>query len=204
MINILKAKNISFKYKTDIELINNLNFELKSNEIVGLVGNSGSGKSTLGKILAGFIKDFKGEILINEKPISKQFNPIQLIYQHPEKVINPKWKMEKVIHESWEPSSDFIKKIGIKEEWFDRYSSELSGGELQRFNILRALNPSTKFIIADEISTMLDAVTQVQIWDFLLKHSKEHNIGILVISHDKYLLNRIVDYTISVDDLFIK
>jgi peptide/nickel transport system ATP-binding protein len=69
----------------------------------------------------------------------------------------------------------------------------LSSGELQRFSILRALNPKTKFIIADEISTMLDALTQVQIWDALIKHCRANNIGILAVSHDPELLEVVCD-----------
>jgi len=64
---------------------------------------------------------------------------------------------------------------------------------LQRFSILRALKPSTKFIVADEISTMLDAVTQVQIWDALLEYSKNNKIGVMAVSHDKDLLEVICD-----------
>ena len=88
---------------------------------------------------------------------------------------------------------DPIQFFGLKDNWLTRWPSELSGGELQRFSILRALNPKTKFIIADEISTMLDAVTQVQIWEALIKHCKANNIGILAVSHDKDLLEVICD-----------
>jgi len=73
--------------------------------------------------------------------------------------------------------------------------------ELQRFSILRALNPKTKFIIADEISTMLDAVTQVQIWDALLDYCKQNKMGILAVSHDKDLLEVIADDIIIFNDI---
>ena len=81
----------------------------------------------------------------------------------------------------------------MKENWLTRWPNELSGGELQRFSILRSLNPKTKFIIADEISTMLDAMTQVQIWEALINHAKANNIGILAVSHDIELLEVICD-----------
>ena len=64
---------------------------------------------------------------------------------------------------------------------------------MQRFSILRSLHPKTRFIIADEISTMLDTVTQVQIWDVLLNYAKKNNIGILAVSHDKSLLEVVSD-----------
>ena len=79
------------------------------------------------------------------------------------------------------------------EKILEKEVNKLSGGELQRFSILRALNPQTKFIIADEISTMLDAVTQVQIWEALINHCRANNIGILAVSHDKDLLDVICD-----------
>ena len=91
------------------------------------------------------------------------------------------------------PPQNLKDTFGLKDNWLTRWPSELSGGELQRFSILRALNPQTKFIIADEISTMLDAVTQVQIWEALIKHCKANNIGILAVSHDKDLLDVICD-----------
>ena len=191
-MDILKAENINFGYGSQ-KLLKNVNFEMNNEQVIGLFGDSGSGKSTLCKILTGFIKDFDGNVTINGQKHNDGFNPIQLIYQHPEKVMNPRWKMLEVMEESWMPDDNILNEFGIKKEWFKRYPSELSGGELQRFSILRALNPKTKFIIADEISTMLDAVTQVQIWEALIKHCKTNDIGILAVSHDKDLLEVICD-----------
>jgi peptide/nickel transport system ATP-binding protein len=141
-------------------------------------------------------------VTIDGKEIpDKGFYPVQLIFQHPEKTMNPKWKMKKVLNESWTPSQDLKDTFGLKESWLSRWPSELSGGELQRFSILRALNPETKFIIADEISTMLDAVTQVQIWDKLIKQCKANNIGILAVSHDPELLDVICDDILYFDEI---
>jgi peptide/nickel transport system ATP-binding protein len=67
--------------------------------------------------------------------------------------------------------------------------------------VLRALSPRTKFLIADEITTMLDAVTQVQIWDLVTTIAREQNIGILVVSHDKELVNRICDDVVYLSDI---
>lgn len=200
-MNTLKIENISFKYSDDRELLSNINFQLNNNEVVGLFGDSGSGKSTLCKVMSGYLENYKGNITLNNKPIEDGFNPVQLIFQHPEKVMNPRWNMKKILNESWMPDKKILDDFGIKKEWFKRYPSELSGGELQRFSILRSLNPQTKFIIADEITTMLDCVTQVQIWTSLLKIAKENEVGILVVSHDHNLLNRITDKIIYFNDL---
>ena len=197
----LKTEDISFGYNSKKTILNDVNFIMNNNVVLGLFGDSGSGKSTFCKILTGFIDSYKGKVLLNDMEIKKGFNPIQLIYQHPEKIMNPRWTMGNILKESWDPSEEILDEFGIKREWFNRYPSELSGGELQRFSILRALNPETKFIIADEITTMLDAVTQVQIWDSLLKYARKYKIGVLVVSHDIKLLNILTDRTILLEDL---
>ena len=190
----LKASNITFSYNKKRQILKDVSLSLNSNQIIGLMGDSGSGKSTLCKVLAGYITHYKGEVTLDGNKIpDKDFYPVQLIFQHPEKTMNPKWKMNKVLNESWTPPQELKDTFGLKDQWLTRWPSELSGGELQRFSILRALNPKTKFIIADEISTMLDAVTQVQIWEKLIKYAKVNNIGILAVSHDPELLEVICD-----------
>ena len=82
----------------------------------------------------------------------------------------------------------YLARLGIREEWLDRFPSELSGGELQRFCVARALASGADFLICDEISTMLDPITQSQIWNFLLAEVKERKIGLLVVSHDEKLM----------------
>jgi peptide/nickel transport system ATP-binding protein len=201
----LKGKNISFKYLSSKKwILKDLNISLKSGEIKGLVGNSGSGKSTLSKILAGYMdkKKFEGNITIDGlNPPKKGFNPIQLIFQHPEQTMNPKWKMKDILYESWPVTDDLIEEFGIQKSWLNRWPNELSGGELQRFSVLRALSPNTQFLIADEMTTMLDAVTQVQIWDLIIKIIKERKMGMLVVSHDKDLINKICDEIVYLDDI---
>ena len=190
----LKAENISFSYNKKRQILKDVSLSLNSNKIVGLIGDSGSGKSTLCKIMAGYITNYTGKVTIDDSEIpDKDYYPVQLIFQHPEKTMNPKWKMKKVLTESWNPPQELKDTFGLKDSWLTRWPNELSGGELQRFSILRALNPKTKFIIADEISTMLDAVTQVQIWEALINHAKANNIGILAVSHDPELLEVICD-----------
>ena len=198
----LKANNISFSYNKKRQILQDFSLSINSNQIIGLMGDSGSGKSTLCKILAGYISHYHGEVTLDGKPIpDRNFCPVQLIFQHPEKTMNPKWKMEKVLNESWMPPQDLKDTFGLKEHWLTRWPNELSGGELQRFSILRALNPKTKFIIADEISTMLDAVTQVQIWEALITHCKANDIGILAVSHDKELLEVLCDEILYFDEV---
>lgn len=199
----LKAENISFKYPSAKNyLLKDVNLELDNNKIMGLIGDSGSGKSTLCKILSGYVTKYEGNVTFDGNPLPKKgFKPVQLIYQHPEKVMNPKWKMDTVLKESWDVPDEFLEEFGIQKTWLTRFPQELSGGELQRFSVLRSLNPNTKFLIADEMTTMLDAITQVQILDSVLKIVKQRNMGFLLVSHDMDLVETICDDKIYLKDI---
>lgn len=199
----LKIENLSFKYPNAKKyLLKDVNLELDNKKIVGLIGDSGSGKSTLCKILSGYIDNYEGNVTFNENPLPKKgFKPIQLIYQHPEKVMNPKWKMKQVLEESWNVPDELLDEFGIQKQWLKRYPQELSGGELQRFSVLRSLNPNTQFLIADEMTTMVDAITQVQILDSVLKIVKKRKMGFLVVSHDTSLIETICDEKIYLKDI---
>ena len=199
----LKATNISFKYPSANKyLLKDINLELNNNKIIGLIGDSGSGKSTLCKILSGYTSKYEGTVTFNGNPLPKKgFKPVQLIYQHPEKVMNPKWRMDNVLKESWDVDDKFLKEFGIQKSWLTRFPQELSGGELQRFSVVRSMNPNTKFLIADEMTTMLDAITQVQILDSVLKIVKQRKMGFLLVSHDMDLVNTICDDKIYLKDI---
>jgi peptide/nickel transport system ATP-binding protein len=179
-----------------------VNLSLSSGQVLGLIGDSGSGKSTLCKILAGYINNYQGNVSIDGKKVPlKGFNPAQLIFQHPEKAVNPKWKMKDILNEGHVVSQSILDSFGIKKSWLNRWPNELSGGELQRFALARALVPETKFLLADEITTMVDAITQAQIWNVVLRMVDELNIGVLVVSHEKTLLSRICDDIVYLRDI---
>lgn len=199
----LKIENLSFKYPSAKNyLLKDVNLELDNEKIIGLIGDSGSGKSTFCKILSGYITKYEGNILFDGKPLPKKgFKPVQLIYQHPEKVMNPKWKMDAVLKESWDVPDDILEEFGIQKSWLTRFPQELSGGELQRFSVVRSLNPNTKFLIADEMTTMLDAITQVQIIESVLKIVKERKMGFMLVSHDMPLVDAICDEKIYFKDI---
>lgn len=155
-------------------------------------GPSGYGKTTLCKILAGYLKPCKGQVLLDGKPLpQKGYCPVQMIWQHPEKAVNPRLKMEKILSDGGNVEKRIIEGLGIEKDWMNRYPQELSGGELQRFCIARALGKETQFLIADEISTMLDLITQSQIWSFLLEEVKRREIGLIVVSHSDGLLKQV-------------
>ena len=198
----LNAKNISFRYTNEKWLFRGVDLAIESGEIVGLKGTSGIGKSTLCKVLAGYEKPQEGQVMLHESPLpNKAYCPVQLVFQHPEKAINPKWKMERVLKEGFKPDQELLDVFGIQKEWLKRWPSELSSGELQRFCLVRALGPETKFLIADEITTMHDAITQAQIWHAVIKIAKERKIGLLIVSHDQPLIHRLSDRIIDFQHL---
>lgn len=199
---MLKAHAISFGYRPDRLILDEVTIRIQPGEVVGLYGQSGSGKSTLANILAGYLKPDKGTVSVDgvAYPL-KGRNPVQLIGQHPEKAVNPRWKMNRVLDESGKQSDRLLEELGISNEWMHRYPSQLSGGELQRFCLARALSPETKYLIADEMTTMLDAITQARIWNTVLRLVKERQLGILVISHELPLLDQTCTRILNFEEL---
>ena len=190
----LEARALSFRYDNgNRQILNNLSMTLTSTDRLGLIAPSGFGKTTFCKILAGYEKPDSGEVLLDGKPLSdfKGYCPVQMIWQHPELSVNPRWKMGEVLKEGDQVEQRIMDGLGIEPDWLNRYPSELSGGELQRFCIARALGQRTRFLLADEISTMLDLITQSQLWNFLLEEVKNREIGLLAVSHSDALLDRI-------------
>ena len=190
----LEARALSFQYDNgNRQILNNLSMTLTSTDRLGLIAPCGFGKTTFCKILAGYEKPDSGEVLLDGKALSdwKGYCPVQMIWQHPELSVNPRWKMGEVLKEGDQVEQRIMDGLGIEPDWLNRYPSELSGGELQRFCIARALGQRTRFLLADEISTMLDLITQSQLWNFLLEEVKNREIGLLAVSHSDALLERI-------------
>lgn len=195
----LEAKNVSFRYdRRQPWVLENRSITIESGERTALFAPSGYGKTTLAMLLAGYLEPTRGEILLDGKPLPKTgVCPVQLIYQHPEKAINPRWRLKKVLEESGELEGDVLDAFGIERAWLDRFPRELSGGELQRFCVARALMSGAEFLICDEISTMLDVITQAQIWNVVLKEAEKRNMAILAVTHNRHLANRICDKVID-------
>ncbi len=196
----LEAKNLCFRYSEKSPwILNDISLTVSSGERVGIVGPSGCGKSTLAKILSGYERPNSGELFYNGKPLpDKGYCPVQMIYQHPELSVNPRWKMAKILNEAWNPDEKILEKMGIEKAWLTRWPSELSGGELQRFCIARALSPQTNILVCDEITTMLDVITQAQVWNVLIDIAEERKMGMVVITHNIELANRVCTRIVEV------
>jgi peptide/nickel transport system ATP-binding protein len=199
----LEAKSVSFRYRGSSKwILKDVDLTVRAGEKLALVGPSGYGKSTLSKILAGYLKPTSGEVLWDGKALpEKGYCPVQMIYQHPELSVNPRWKMGKILNECWVPDAELLHTMGIESGWMTRWPAELSGGELQRFCIARVLGPDTKFLICDEISTMLDVITQAQIWQLVLKVAERNNLGMIVVTHNMALAKRVCDRVVELPDI---
>lgn len=191
---ILEAKNISFRYgENGREILEDFSLKADSSERVGLAAPSGFGKTTLCKILSGYEKPDRGEVLLDGKPLEQygSYCPVQLIWQHPEQAVNPRLRMKSVLEEGDQVDPALVERLGIEKDWLNRFPVEISGGEMQRFCIARAMGKRTRFILADEISTMLDLITQSQIWHFLIEETRRRQMGMIVVSHSPELLERV-------------
>lgn len=194
---LLEATNVGWRYGKGDWLFRNVGLTVRAGEVVGLTGPSGCGKTTLGRLLAGYMQPAEGTVTVQGRSAGgNAHDPVQMIFQHPERAVNPRWRLENTVKEGFVPEAGLLEALGIRPAWLGRYPSELSGGELQRCCIARALGPETRYIVADEMTTMLDAVTQAQIWHAMLDIVRERQIGLLVISHDRSLVSRICDRSI--------
>lgn len=200
---ILEVHNLTFYYRNRKKnpIIDSFELTISPGERVGLKGPSGRGKTTLCRLLAGYERPKQGQVLLDGRPVSEYRGacPVQMVWQHPETVVDPLLKLKETIAEAGGIDKRLVEKLHIEREWMERYPSELSGGELQRFCLARALRPETKILLCDEITAMLDLVTQAQIWKFLLEESRRREMGMLVVSHSEALLEKVCTRIITLD-----
>lgn len=199
-----KADSFSLKPKKR-EILRDISFTIKENEIVGLVGESGCGKSTLAQTILGFHKGYTGTI---EYEDSLQEHTSQMIFQDPYSSLNPKKTIRFILEEPLKMKGSFTKeemdekakamlfRVGLGEEYLNRYPSELSGGQRQRICIASALMLAPKLLIADEPVSALDVTIQAQVMELLFSLHKEMGLSILFISHDLRLVYQICDRVI--------
>lgn len=189
---MLNAHQLSFQFTAGVPLLQNVSLAIEAGQWVGLSGDSGAGKSTLGQLLAGYLTPHKGNVILDNATLpTSGVQPVQWLPQSPELAVNPRWRVAKILREAWTPSEAQCQAFGVQPHWLSRFPHALSGGELQRVCVLRALAPGVRFLVADEISTMLDPITQVELWQALKQKAEQRRLGVLVISHDTALLKRL-------------
>lgn len=189
---MLVAEAIRHAHAGGPAILSGVSLVLRPGEVVGLRGASGSGKTTLGKILSGHLAPCAGTVRLDDAALpSSGFCPVQMLFQTPELAVNPRWRIGRILEEAYLPSVAERAEFGIRDTWLRRYPHEISGGELQRVAVLRALAPGVRYLVADEISAALDPLTQAALWHALLRRVRDRRLGILAISHNHALLARI-------------
>lgn len=209
----LQAKGICFGYSGK-QVLRDFNLTIEPGERVALRAPSGTGKTTLCCILAGYLQPASGTVLADGAPLPRSgASPVQLVAQHPERMMDPAIPIRRSLAEattepedaqalaSWEEKGDgieggsmvprLLESLGVQREWLERFPVELSGGELQRCCIARALMARPRYLICDEISTMLDAATQACLWRFLVDHAQINGVGMVLVTHSDALLDHI-------------
>ena len=192
----LEGQNLTFFYpkKKHSPVLQGVDLTLEPGDRLGLSGPSGRGKSTLCRLLAGYERPKSGRVLLDGAPLTVKRgtpNPVQLLWQNPELAVDPLLPLGRTLEEGGPVEERLLEALQIRPEWRTRYPAELSGGELQRFCIARALGSSTRYLLCDESTAMLDLITQAQLWAFLLEEAERRNLGLLIVSHSDALLRRI-------------
>lgn len=208
---MLKLDNVSKIYHVgtfggkELHAVNDVSFEVGVGEVVSLIGESGSGKSTIGKMILRLIERSEGTITFNGVDVStlkgselkEYYRHVQGVFQDPFSSYNPIFKADRVFstvrdeffpdvngHEWQTRVEDALKSVGLNPEHvLNKFPHQLSGGQLQRFLIARALLLDVRFLVADEIISMLDASTRIDVLN-LLAELKTRGLSILFITHD--------------------
>ncbi len=197
---MLEAAGVTHAYAPGRPVLRAASCRVAPGEIVGLSGLSGIGKTTLGRILSGRLRPQNGEVRLDGARLPERgFRPVQYLAQHPVLDMNPRWRIARILTEAGPPDAALGKRLEVDPGWAGRFPHELSGGQLQRVSLLRALRPPTRFLVADEMSAPLDAIAQAEVWGLLLDLCRERGLGILAISHDDALLDRIATRRITLE-----
>ncbi|OOM79643.1 oligopeptide transport ATP-binding protein OppF [Clostridium puniceum] len=209
--------------KDEQEILKNIDIELNQGECIGIIGESGSGKSTFGKVLVGLLKPNTGTVLINDMSIyakvskeekRKLTQTISIVFQDYTSSANPRFKVKDIIGESLivkernsgikinkeEKIKELLDQVGLDENLRDRYPHELSGGQLQRVCIARAIAIEPKVILLDEAISSLDASIQTQIMDLLLELKDKYSLSYIFITHDLTAVTYMCDKVIFFKD----
>lgn len=192
---MLTVTEVSFAYSGN-PVLADVNLTINPGEWVGLRGASGSGKSTLGRIVAGYLRPASGSVAVDGlPPTATTPRSVQLVSQNPLAAVNPRWRLADVLREriAVAQAPAVLDSLGVRREWLSRWPHEVSGGELQRIVIARALLANPRYLVADEVTVSLDPVSQAEVWRSLRRYCCERRIGVLVISHKAALLDKLCD-----------
>ncbi len=185
---VLNIESLTFGYSKATLLFNDFNLSVAQGQIKAIVGSSGVGKSTLFELILGRSKLHKGTI----KSAS-----ISQVFQDPYSSFHPSYCIREQISEvaSMTGHTQLMKKMGLNEEHLNALPHKLSGGQLQRCSILRALLMKPKLLLLDEPTSALDNLNQLDIMKLIVSHLD--GMGVLLITHDAHLAQWCADETIQ-------
>ena len=201
-----------FQRTTDyVRAVDEINFTLQQGQNLAIVGESGSGKTTLAKAIMRQLDLHDGHIRMNNEAI-KNYNrksyasKVQIIFQNVTSSFNPRMRISQTLLEGLQalnPSqanatylNELLKEVELEPELMHRYPHELSGGQLQRLSIARAISVNPEVIICDEPTSALDATVKVQILDLLLRLQREKGMSYIIITHDISIVDYFADHMI--------
>ena len=215
--NLIEVKNLC-KYfpagkKRTLKAVDNVSLTIAKGETLGLVGESGCGKTTCGRTILKLYPQTSGQIFFDGQEVSNikgkallNFKKrAQMIFQDPYSSLDPRMTIAEIISEGMtvhnhlsnqekqEKVNELLGKVGLTEDYANRFPHELSGGQRQRIGIARALAVEPEFIVCDEPISALDVSIQAQIINLLIKLQKENHLTYLFISHDLSVVRHISD-----------
>jgi oligopeptide/dipeptide ABC transporter ATP-binding protein len=220
VVDVYKTFDVSqgflFQRRVEVRAVDGVSLEIYPDETVGLVGESGCGKTTLGSIIVRLLSPTAGNVLYEGNDVQKLSRQdskrlrreIQMVFQDPLGSVNPRKSIgmgtlrtpmlvNGVVarREVDDIVADLMVKVGLSPDMATRLPGELSGGQLQRVGIARALSLNPRLIVADEPVSSLDVSIQAQILSLLKGLQAELNVAFLFISHDlavvKYMSDRV-------------
>jgi len=187
--NVLEIKKVTFGYSKEKLLFKDLSISLKKGELKAIVGESGAGKSTIFELILGNLQPLEGEIRAMR---------VSEVFQDPYSSFHPSYTLISQIEDvaSLVELDYFLKNINLDKKLLDKLPHELSGGQLQRASILRAMLMKPDLLLLDEPTSALDNVVQLDVMKMLMKHLEK--IGMLLITHDMDLAKWCADEVIKI------
>ena len=221
---LVEAKGLCFRYPTVRGrgklpwTLDDLDLSIERGSSVGIVGESGSGKSTLVRILCGLLIHQEGDVTFEGRDLKDWLKESsrelrsrnQIVFQSPRRSLDPRMSIRRSLSqpvraiERRSPPDDemigWLERVGLTDEVLPRYPHQLSGGQLQRVGVARALSVSPKILYADEPTSALDVSVQAQVLNLLMKIRVDLGLTLVMVSHDLAVISRTCEYVIVMKD----
>lgn len=206
----------SLARRTVVTAVNGVSFSVQPGETVALVGESGCGKTTVGKLTLGFLPPDAGQVSFRGKPLNaltreerlSYRRSVQMVFQNPLTSFNPMMSIGATLLDALRLRDDLsrrekeaevvrlLQRVGLEPEMAMRYPSEMSGGQLQRVGVARALAPGPSFIFLDEPTSALDMSVRGQVINLLLDLQEDRGLAYLLVSHDLRVVRAMARYVL--------